>query len=350
MDLPSLADRRRLRDARARARARIAVEEAGRLHRAELDAVFREEIGSTVRSVSPFLASLMAVEGYSLDEVVKGIRPAPGWPHRPRLGSGGVNGADSSRHLVRYYAASLLSRQGKVSLFDPAQDVWVTLSDGGWARIHIAGHSLEVDARIGASRLATRFGRLRVEVPPMGMTHPRDPSSRVDIVMTTDIVIDVVTPDGPRIVPYAVKTVEDLAKRSVQRKFELERRYWASLGMKLGLLTDRQLRGRRFENIRWLRDWHWTKKVQGYDAARWARIAEVAMHIVASMQGRSIGEVCSAIAAAEGITPGTALSTLRHLGARKRLLIDVELPRPLLRDPIERFALPASAALAGVAA
>jgi hypothetical protein len=162
LDLPSQADRRRLRDARAR--ARIAVEEAGRRHQAEVDAVFREEIGSTVRSVSPFLASLMAAEGYSLDDVVKGIKPAQGWPHRPRLTSGGLDD-DPSRHLIRYYAASLLSRQGKMSLPDPAHDVWMPLSDGGWARVHIAGHSIEVDARIGAIRLVTRFGELRVEVP-----------------------------------------------------------------------------------------------------------------------------------------------------------------------------------------
>ncbi|THG40693.1 TnsA endonuclease N-terminal domain-containing protein [Sphingomonas olei] len=184
----------------------------------------------------------------------------------------------------------------------------------------------------------------------MGMRHPRDPSSRVDIVMTTDLVIDGATPEGSRVMPYAVKTVQDLAKPSVQRKFELERRYWESLGMRLGLLTDRQLRGSRFENIRWLRDWHWTENVNGYDAARWRRTAELAMHIVSSMQGRSVGEVCAAIAAAEGVTAGTAFSVLRHLGARKRLLVDVDLPRPLLRDPIERFALPTSAAAAGTAA
>lgn len=183
----------------------------------------------------------------------------------------------------------------------------------------------------------------------MGIRHPRDPGSGTDIVMTTDIVVDVMTADGIRVVPYYVKPVSDLAKPRTKEKYDIERRYWESLGMRLQVLTDRQLKGRRIENIRWLRDWHWTDGVEGFSAARWSSIADAAMRIVAGTPNGTIGEVCHAIALVEGITPGMGFSVLRHLASRRRLLIDVDLARPMLRDPIGRFALPSMQAASAAA-
>lgn len=192
--------------------------------------------------------------------------------------------------------------------------------------------------------------RTRAIAQELGVRHPRDPSSGVDIVMTTDLVIDVPITGGARLVPHFVKPQSELGKGRIKEKFAIERIYWESLGCRLQVLTDRQLRGPRFETIRWLRDWHWTEGVDGRDAQSWERIADVAMHVVSAMQGRTIGEVCSTIARAEGITPGVAFSVLRHLGSRRRLLVDVDVRRPMLSDSIERFALPSSVSLLGAVA
>ncbi len=174
----------------------------------------------------------------------------------------------------------------------------------------------------------------------MGVRHPRDPQSQTDIVMTTDLVRDVMTPEGPRVIPYFVKTVSDLGKSRVKDKFEIERRYWADLGMKLQIMTDKQLRGRKFETIRWLREWHWTDGVDGRSAEFWSNLADLAMDTAASMQDRTVGEVCKAIAKRADITPGLAFSMLRHLGSRRRLLVDIDMERPKLGDSMGRFAMP----------
>lgn len=187
--------------------------------------------------------------------------------------------------------------------------------------------------------------RTRSIARELGVRHPRDPRSGVDIVMTTDVVVDLAIASGSRLVPHFVKPAGELGKRRIQEKFEIERIYWEQLGLRLQVLTDRELRGTRFENIRWLRDWHWTDGVMGLDAATWVRLADVAMNVVADMPGRTIGEVCKTIAQAEAVTPGIAFSVLRHLGSRRRLAVDVNLRRPMLSDPIERFALSGSALL-----
>lgn len=90
--------------------------------------------------------------------------------------------------------------------------------------------------------------------------------------------------------------------------------------------------------------------MDGRNAAAWARLANVAIHVVAGMPGRTIGEVCDTIARAEGLTAGCAFSLLRHLGSRRRLLVDVDLRRPMLGDGVERFALSGSALLVEAAA
>lgn len=162
-DPPTNRDWTRMRSARARARS-FAAEIAERRDLALLR-VFREEIGATVRSVSPFLVSILRVEDRSVDDVVAGISPAGGWPRRPRLrnplaGPGGV-----AKHALRYYVAGMAGGGGvAASLTDDCHFYDFTLYGGGLARVKVVGHSLEVAVVLGAVRLETRFGILRVRL------------------------------------------------------------------------------------------------------------------------------------------------------------------------------------------
>lgn len=162
-DPPSAADRHRLRVARTRAKQRV--EEIAETKRQALGAAFWEEIGAVVRSVSPFLVSLMDAESMPLDRAVRLIEPAPSWPRRPRLSKGGCVGHESGRHIFRYYLANISSSGKHVPpLRDGTHGHSFDLSGGGWARILVVGHSLEVDAHIGPLRFETRFGVLRIEM------------------------------------------------------------------------------------------------------------------------------------------------------------------------------------------
>lgn len=184
--------------------------------------------------------------------------------------------------------------------------------------------------------------RTRRIAAAIGVAHPRDPRTGVDIVMTTDLLRNFGVGRLERTIPYFIKAAADLSGRRVMEKLEIERRYWASLGLKLHILTDVELRDDRFENLRWLRDWYWTDDVAGFDAACWRSLTATALNLIGSMPNATIGEVCRAIGREQGVSLGLALSALRHLAARRRLIFDVALPRPLLSDPISRFGLPAT--------
>lgn len=160
-DPPTNRDRSRIRAARARARS--FTDEIAERRRAALLRVFRAEIGATVRSVSPFLVSILEVEDRSVDDIAPCIFPADGWPRRPRLGDMLEETLGPKRHVLRHYLAGVLTRPGAArSLPADLHGCDFVLYGGGCARVKVVGHSLEVEVAFKAVRLETRFGMLRI--------------------------------------------------------------------------------------------------------------------------------------------------------------------------------------------
>lgn len=155
------ADQRRLRAARATARGGMR-----RIDRADTSSkrdVFRQEIGTTVRSASPFLCTLLASQGRSLDDVVNRIEPSSKWPRSP-----GVSRVAATRFRP------IDGRPGDALVSTAngwTKAIWVRgfgegftfhQSEEDWMRLEIVGHSLEVEARIGGLVFETLFGVLRI--------------------------------------------------------------------------------------------------------------------------------------------------------------------------------------------
>lgn len=122
---------------------------------------FRQEIGAVVRSASPFVIAILAAEGRTLDDVVTLIEPLPAWPRRPRLSGGGLTGGRMQQHYLRQYVAGL-RLQGMSE--PPFHGHEIDLAGGGWLKVQIADHSVELHGRVGRAFLTTRFGELRVKL------------------------------------------------------------------------------------------------------------------------------------------------------------------------------------------
>lgn len=164
-DAPTAGDHRRIRAARRQARARNRQIDAER-DAAVLEA-FRVEIGTAVRSASPLLISLLAIEGLTLDDAVQTLGPRPGWPARPRLSCAKATLPVSS-HMFRHY---MMARQSQFLSGGPVQITQHPLlsgrfdrAAGGHVSLNVVDHSLEVEARIGPALMETRFGQLSVEL------------------------------------------------------------------------------------------------------------------------------------------------------------------------------------------
>lgn len=131
----------------------------------------------------------------------------------------------------------------------------------------------------------------------MGVPHPTDPVSKVEIVMTTDLAITFVGKSGAAVVrPFSVKESSDLLKRRTQEKQEIERRYWERLGFRWTPLLDSQLRNRDYFNaLLWAREWFYLPGTSTGTTALWQKRCDLVLAELVANRCRSLGDLVSSI-------------------------------------------------------
>ena len=173
----------------------------------------------------------------------------------------------------------------------------------------------------------------------MGVRHPTDPASKIESVMTTDLVVSFRPPSGGLVArAFSVKPAADLLDARVKEKQEIERRYWERLGVRWMPLLDNILRDTgRFEALRWVRDWFYVDGVGGLDELDWERRRR---RVLRKLEGAGDIDICEFVARVSesgGFGTGEVFSTLRHLAARRLVGFDASLGVPNLASPIARF-------------
>lgn len=162
-DPATASDRQRFREARGA--ARVAVREADLEDPGARRAAFRQEVGTNVRSASPFLLSLVVSAGEEIDRLLHRLDPGLHWPRYPALSSNPASRFQRLREPPRRFV--IATRNGDreaVRRRGFGHTVPCIFSRNDWACLEVVEHSLEVEARIGPARLETLFGVLRVEL------------------------------------------------------------------------------------------------------------------------------------------------------------------------------------------
>lgn len=127
--------------------------------------VFRGEIGTNVRSASPFLLSLVASQGESIDTLLYRIQPAPRWPRAPALRARPhIEFRRAREPYRRFMVCTSTGDREAVRLRGFGHGLLFMRSRDDWACLDVVDHSLEVEARIGPVKIETLFGVLRVEL------------------------------------------------------------------------------------------------------------------------------------------------------------------------------------------
>ncbi|MET3762749.1 hypothetical protein [Sphingomonas sp. UYEF23] len=157
LDEPTAGDRRRMKNARRKAHARLREIDVART--AAVADAFRAEMAATVRSPSPLLTALLATFDLTLNDAVRRIGPQREWPRRPRL-SGPKGYYPLHPHLLRHHIAGLHPAQ--ISSH-PLTGCRFERDNGDFLLLQFVDHSLELNARIGRVLIETRFGELRIE-------------------------------------------------------------------------------------------------------------------------------------------------------------------------------------------
>ena len=112
-----------------------------------------------------------------------------------------------------------------------------------------ADHVVDIREQFPLDRDVTRMLAAK-----MGVVHPRDVQTKSDIVMTTDLLVDVRLDGGVSLIALSVKPASKLEGARTLEKLELERRFWARINVPWYLVTERELHAVRIGNLRWLHE------------------------------------------------------------------------------------------------
>ena len=145
----------------------------------------------------------------------------------------------------------------------------------------------------------------------LGVEHPKDPKTGVDIVMTTDFVITYKDKEFAR----TIKQSEELEDNRILEKFEIERIYWESRQVDWGIVTERDLPYTLIRNVEWIHKEYHNEDVRALGIFA---VQSLERSLAASLlSGTPIARACLACDEQLGLEAGTSLAIFRHFLARK---------------------------------
>lgn len=152
----------------------------------------------------------------------------------------------------------------------------------------------------------------------MGIDHPRDPESRVDIVVTTDLVLTKTLPSGRRVqMARSVKPEHELRSPNQAEHAELEKRLCAHMGISdFALFTERSFSTQLAQNADLLymhRDLHKQTEPLGYTGSFEHVSSEVRDRILAARADMTLGDFAKALNQEMKWPPGLAMRAALHL-------------------------------------
>lgn len=161
----------------------------------------------------------------------------------------------------------------------------------------------------------------------MGIVHPRDTRTKTDIVMTTDFVVDVIGADKKLFTKaISVKPSSALGDNRTLEKQELERRYWSREKINWGIVTDREMPATRIANLRWLHELYSLDGLNVNHADYWTDRCERFIAELSRVRGGLIKDFTRHLEEHCSFAHGESMTVMRHLAARKQILIDIDKP------------------------
>ncbi len=159
----------------------------------------------------------------------------------------------------------------------------------------------------------------------MGVAHPSDVKTKVDIVMTTDFLVDIQTAQGRRTLAIPVKKSDDLDDARTIEKLEIDRRYWQGEADWI-IVTERDMNKDRVGNIRWVHEMHTLEGLEVPYPGFWQDRCRALLGCMETCAEMTIKQFLRWLESTQGFGSGEGLTVIRHLIATKILLIDMDRP------------------------
>ena len=181
-----------------------------------------------------------------------------------------------------------------------------------------ADHVVDIREQFPLDRDVTRMLAAK-----MGVVHPRDVQTKSDIVMTTDLLVDVRLDGGVSLIALSVKPASKLEGARTLEKLELERRFWARINVPWYLVTERELHAVRIGNLRWLHEMRSLDELKTPHADYWPDRCNRFLGELSRVRGGLIEDFLKHLQQNCEFGAGEAMTELRHLAANKRIRLDL---------------------------
>lgn len=180
---------------------------------------------------------------------------------------------------------------------------------------------LDLREQFPLDRAETR--RLAAE---LGVPHPKDRHTGVDIVMTLDLLVDLRTAASPLCMPVSCKSFEDLEDMRTLEKLEIERLYCRMRWGEWHLMTDRDYSEEYVKNLRWVHEMCSLENFEAPHPQYWTDCCDSVLQTLRSSPSKSLRGALDAAEANRRLRPGDALPAFRHLLATKKISMDLMVP------------------------
>ena len=174
----------------------------------------------------------------------------------------------------------------------------------------------------------------------MCVRHPTDPTTKAQLVMSTDLVVDVIRDGRLVTLARAIKPSTELAKPRTLEKLEIERRYWVEQGINWGILTEKEIPMTIVAAILWVHAYGYLDNLrQPYSGYYEEKAEQIQRELLGRPGQLTIRQFCAEMDGLLNIETSEALFLIRHLLAKKSIRCDMN---QVLDDtlPLHRFEVP----------
>lgn len=161
----------------------------------------------------------------------------------------------------------------------------------------------------------------------MGVRHPTDSQTHIDMVMTTDFLVDLRTNKGIRHLVRTVKPYAELSDPRTIEKLEIDRRYWSNFeNHEWGLVTETDLPKQRIKILHWLHEMQSLEHLVAPYPEYWSDRCNQLLSALRQTNDITIKQLFEQLEMKHGFAAGEGLTAYRHLAATKQITIDIDKP------------------------
>lgn len=153
----------------------------------------------------------------------------------------------------------------------------------------------------------------------MNFKYPEDPQHHIPYILTTDFMLTIEREGKLIQVARTVKSTRELEQKRTVEKLELERRYYQTLGIDWGIITEKGINKIFASNLDWIHPKYHLESTESTNIIELCHILTEKLQV----KNTTVTNVTTALDKEMNLETGTALSLFRHLVARKKIIVDL---------------------------